>query len=63
MVSTTINGVLDIKSCLREGMILSNEDFPLEITVIAPPKYMIVTNTIKYKQGKEILKKSLEKIN
>lgn len=35
------NGVEDLKAILRSGLDNSNEDFPLSITVIAAPKYMI----------------------
>jgi translation initiation factor 2 alpha subunit (eIF-2alpha) len=49
VTSTTPNGVLDIIECLKEGYSQQLEEYPINITVIAPPKYMIATNTIKPK--------------
>lgn len=32
----------------------------MEVTLVAPPKYMVTTQTIRQKQGKEALRKALE---
>lgn len=60
LTSTTPNGVLDIKEVLRQALKHQTEEFPLEVTLVAPPKYMVTTQTVKQKQGKEALKKALE---
>lgn len=53
--SITHDGVLDIIKCLKEGYLAQTDQIPINISIIAPPKYMISTVTIKPKLGKEVL--------
>ncbi len=56
------NGIEDIKEALRQGEKVGNKDIPIIINLIAPPKYLIHTNTINKKKGIDLVTKGLNMI-
>ena len=49
-------GEIDVQLDLdEEGYLVQTDEIPVNISIIAPPKYMISTVTIKPKLGKEVL--------
>jgi len=55
-------GIEAVKKALRAGLELSTEDMPIRINLIAPPHYVVTTNTLDKEKGLETLTKALEKI-
>ena len=58
----TLGGVEDIKASLREGQVLSTNEIPIEIKLIASPMYEITTNTVRKNEGLTLVADALKKI-
>ena len=55
-------GIDAIKKALRAGEATSIEGIPISVKLVAPPLYVVITNTTDKSGGLELLEKSLEKI-
>lgn len=55
-------GVDAVKNALRAGLSLSTEDMPIKINLIAPPLYVMTTNTLERTEGLAKLNTALAKI-
>ncbi|KAL3321018.1 Eukaryotic translation initiation factor 2 subunit 1 [Cichlidogyrus casuarinus] len=55
-------GIDAIKVALKEGLKLSTDEFPIKINLIAPPSYVITTQTMESKAGLEHMSKVIEVI-
>lgn len=55
-------GVDAVKSALMSGLNMSNEDMPIKINLIAPPLYVVTTNTLERTEGVQRLGEVLETI-
>ncbi|KAI2805428.1 Eukaryotic translation initiation factor 2 subunit 1, partial [Blomia tropicalis] len=55
-------GVDAVKNALRAGIACGNEDMPIKINLIAPPRYVVTTTTLDKDKGISLLVEALEKI-
>jgi translation initiation factor 2 subunit 1 len=55
-------GVDAVKSALKEGLSLGTEDMPIKINLIAPPLYVMTTQTLERTEGLAKLSVALNKI-
>jgi len=55
-------GIDAVKNALREGLSMSTEDMPIKINLIAPPLYVMTTQTLERTDGLKKLNEALEKI-
>lgn len=55
MTCSSPRGIEDIKDALREGEKEGTKEIPLQIQVIAAPKYWIQTTTINFIEGEKII--------
>lgn len=55
-------GVDAVKNALKAGLNMSTEDMPIKINLIAPPLYVMTTQTLERVDGLERLKEALDKI-
>uniref|UniRef100_A0A915HHD8 Eukaryotic translation initiation factor 2 subunit 1 n=1 Tax=Romanomermis culicivorax TaxID=13658 RepID=A0A915HHD8_ROMCU len=58
----TYEGVDAVKSALVEGLKCSTEDMQIKINLIAPPQYVITTNTLERTEGLAAVNTCLERI-
>merc|ERR1711937_446989 len=56
------DGVLHIKDAIRAGESISTEDCTVRIKLLAPPLYVLTTQTVDRKQGIEMLSKATEAV-
>lgn len=59
---TKYEGVDAVKRALRKGLELSTEAMPIKINLIAPPLYVVTTQTMERSEGLELLGKAVEAI-
>ncbi|XP_025110739.1 eukaryotic translation initiation factor 2 subunit 1-like [Pomacea canaliculata] len=59
---TKYEGVDAVKRALKKGLELSQEAMPIKINLIAPPQYVVTTQTMERSEGVEMLNKTLEAI-
>lgn len=55
-------GVDAVKKALKTGLELSTEDMPIKINLIAPPLYVMTTQTLERADGLTLLTQAIEKI-
>lgn len=55
-------GVDAVKSALRGGLSLSTEDMPIKINLIAPPLYVVTTQTLERQEGLALLNTAVTRI-
>ncbi|CAK9290589.1 unnamed protein product [Gordionus sp. m RMFG-2023] len=55
-------GIEAIKNALRKGIDCSTEEMPIKINLIAPPLYVITTNTLEKTDGLNALNESIKQI-
>lgn len=55
-------GIDAVKDALRAGMALSTEEVQLKINLIAPPLYVLTTQTLEKEQGLKLLQDALDLI-
>nr|CAG4645666.1 EOG090X09RW [Lynceus sp. MCZ IZ 141354] len=55
-------GIGAIKEALKAGMALSKEEMPIKINLIAPPLYVMTTQTPERQDGLKALNEAIEKI-
>jgi len=55
-------GIDAVKSALRKGLSYSTEDIPIKINLIAPPLYVMTTQTIERQEGLDKLNEALNAI-
>ncbi|KAJ3055610.1 hypothetical protein HK102_011319, partial [Quaeritorhiza haematococci] len=55
-------GIDAIKDALKAGEACSTEDVPIKIKLVAPPLYVMITNSLDKNLGIEMLEKALTKI-
>ncbi|KDN52092.1 hypothetical protein K437DRAFT_254651 [Tilletiaria anomala UBC 951] len=55
-------GIDAIKKALKAGEAVETESIPITVKLVAPPLYVVITNTTDKTGGLELLEKSLEKI-
>ncbi|KAF3544967.1 hypothetical protein DY000_02002241 [Brassica cretica] len=53
------DGVVHIKEAMRKAEAAGNEDCPVKIKLVAPPLYVLTTQTLDKEQGIEILEKAI----
>ncbi|WZZ40288.1 hypothetical protein YC2023_036553 [Brassica napus] len=53
------DGVVHIKEAMRKAEAAGNEDCPVKIKLVAPPLYVLTTQTLDKDQGIEILEKAI----
>jgi len=56
------DGVLHIKDAIRAGEAISTKDCTVKIKLLAPPLYVLTTQTIDRKMGIEMLSKAIEAV-
>ncbi|KAF5752592.1 hypothetical protein HS088_TW01G00507 [Tripterygium wilfordii] len=54
------DGVLHIKEAMRKAEAAGNDDCPVKIKLVAPPLYVLTTQTLDKEQGIAILTKAIE---
>lgn len=59
---TNYEGVDAVKRALRKGLELSTEAMPVKINLIAPPLYVVTTQTLERSDGLSVLNKALDAI-
>uniref|UniRef100_A0A0B7AEZ9 Eukaryotic translation initiation factor 2 subunit 1 n=1 Tax=Arion vulgaris TaxID=1028688 RepID=A0A0B7AEZ9_9EUPU len=59
---TYYDGVDAVKRALKKGLEMSTESMPIKINLIAPPLYVVTTNTLERTEGLERLNKALQAI-
>ncbi|XP_076440712.1 eukaryotic translation initiation factor 2 subunit 1-like [Babylonia areolata] len=59
---TKYEGVDAVKRALRKGLELTTEAMPIKINLIAPPLYVVTTQTMERTEGLELLNKAVEAI-
>lgn len=59
---TYYDGVDAVKRALKKGLELSTEDMPIKINLIAPPLYVVTTNTLERSEGLKRLNMALDAI-
>jgi len=57
-----VEGVEGIRAALLAGESLTTPDISIKVNLIAPPTYVISTNTLKKTEAFEMIAKSLDKI-
>lgn len=55
-------GIDAIKRALKEGEKIQTETIPVKVKLVAPPLYVLLTNSTDKQGGIELLEKALEKI-
>ena len=55
-------GVDAVKDALRAGIACGNEEMPIRINLIAPPRYVVTTTTLDKDKGISLLQEALVKI-
>ncbi|CAL4197571.1 unnamed protein product, partial [Meganyctiphanes norvegica] len=55
-------GIDAVKSALREGMSTSTEEIPIRINLIAPPLYVMTTQTTEKQDGLKALEAAIENV-
>lgn len=55
-------GIDAVKAALRAGIALSSNDMQIKINLIAPPSYVVTTQTMEREEGLKLLTAALEKI-
>jgi translation initiation factor 2 subunit 1 len=55
-------GVDAVKEALKAGLSMSTEDMPIKINLIAPPLYVMTTQTLERTDGIQKLKEALDKV-
>lgn len=55
-------GIDAVKAALKEGINCSTESMPIKINLIAPPSYVVTTQTMEREEGLNLLNKALGKI-
>lgn len=55
-------GVDAVKKALRAGLALSTEDMPIKINLIAPPLYVVTTQTLERQEGLALLNTAVQRI-
>ncbi|RWS26631.1 Eukaryotic translation initiation factor 2 subunit 1-like protein [Leptotrombidium deliense] len=58
----TYEGIDAVKNALRAGIACSVDDMQIKINLIAPPVYVVTTQTMDREKGLELLNTALEKI-
>lgn len=58
----TYEGIDAIKAALTAGMKMATVDVPIEIRLIAPPLYVMTTQTLEKELGLELLKEATSKV-
>lgn len=53
-------GIVAIQAALLKGMELSTEETPISIKLIAPPQYVMITNSLTKDAGIDVLNKAME---
>mmetsp|Transcript_4671 Transcript_4671/g.16381 ORF Transcript_4671/g.16381 Transcript_4671/m.16381 type:complete len:333 (-) Transcript_4671:772-1770(-) len=56
------DGVLHIKDAIRAGEAISTKDCTVRIKLLAPPLYVLTTETINRKEGLELLSKAIDAV-
>lgn len=59
---TKYEGVDAVKRSLRKGLELTSEAMPIKINLIAPPLYVVTSQTMERTEGLEVLTKAIEAI-
>ncbi|KAL4235850.1 Eukaryotic translation initiation factor 2 subunit 1 [Mactra antiquata] len=59
---TNYEGVDAVKRALRKGLELSTENMPIKINLIAPPSYVVTTQTLDRGEGVNTLNEALQAI-
>lgn len=59
VICTNYEGVDAVKRALRKGLELSTETMPIKINLIAPPLYVVTTQTLERTDGLEALNKAI----
>lgn len=59
---TNYEGVDAVKRALRKGLELSTENMPIKINLIAPPLYVVTTQTLERSDGLNMLNAALQAI-
>ncbi|KAK7100221.1 eukaryotic translation initiation factor 2 subunit 1-like [Littorina saxatilis] len=59
---TKYEGVDAVKRALKKGLELTTEVMPIKINLIAPPLYVVTTQTMERTEGLEILNKAVDAI-
>ncbi|PRQ43427.1 putative translation initiation factor 2, alpha subunit, nucleic acid-binding protein [Rosa chinensis] len=54
------DGVLHIKDALRKAEAAGNDECPVKVKLIAPPRYVVTTQTLDKKQGISVLSEAIE---
>lgn len=55
-------GIDAVKAALKEGISCSTESMPIKINLIAPPSYVVTTQTMDREEGLNLLNKALDRI-
>ena len=55
-------GVDAVKDALRAGIACGNDEMPIKINLIAPPRYVVTTTTLDKDKGISLLQEALVKI-
>ncbi|CAH2012765.1 unnamed protein product [Acanthoscelides obtectus] len=55
-------GIDAVKTALKSGLLLSTDELPIKINLIAPPLYVMTTSTPEKQEGLKILNEAIEKI-
>lgn len=55
-------GIDAVKNALRAGLNSSQDEFPIKIKLIAPPLYVVTTQTLERQEGLDKLQAALDKI-
>ncbi|KAF6779663.1 hypothetical protein AHF37_00751 [Paragonimus kellicotti] len=58
----TFEGIDAVKNALRAGLKLTSEELPIRINLIAPPLYVLTTQTMEWTEGLEHLNRVLDAI-
>nr|GEZ36139.1 eukaryotic translation initiation factor 2 subunit alpha homolog [Tanacetum cinerariifolium] len=53
------DGVLHIKAAMRKAEAAGNQDCPVKIKLVAPPAYVLITQTLDKEQGISVLTKAI----
>ncbi|CAI9113322.1 OLC1v1013899C1 [Oldenlandia corymbosa var. corymbosa] len=54
------DGVLHIKEAMRKAEAAGDEDCPVKVKLVAPPAYVMITQTLDRVRGLEVLNKAIE---
>lgn len=54
-----LDGVLHIKDAMRKAEAAGNDDCPVKIKLVAPPLYVLTTQTLDKEQGLAVLNKAI----